>query len=469
MKRVLNPLIAVIVLAFVAGAGWWYLNRSPSDWPHIDAGLKATLARLGVGDTTPSAGVAASGFIEADEVSVSTEVGGRVMALSVGDGDEVQRGQELVRLDDSLLQAQIEIAEADVAIAEARLAQLKAGVRRETLDYALALLEQAKTGQEAALVAWEDAQQMVVDPQELEIAIVAARARVAVAALQQRQALALANSAQTGREFAQEVVAALEDFEPFVVGEEPYRIKIKRPMDALPVARQRQAIATYQAWEAWTGYAQAQSAQASSEQYLVELLRQQANPRALEASAAAAEAQYQIASANVAVVQAGLDGLQIGATPEQQAVAEAQVAAATAAREALTAQAAKFTLQAPITGLVLELPVQVGELAQPGAALLVLADLDSLSLTVYVPEDRLGRIQVGQPVSVTVDAYPTRTFEGRVTSVAAEAEFTPQNIQSREERANMVFAVQVGLPNAAHALKPGMPAEAVLWPAAAGE
>jgi multidrug efflux pump subunit AcrA (membrane-fusion protein) len=94
--------------------------------------------------------------------------------------------------------------------------------------------------------------------------------------------------------------------------------------------------------------------------------------------------------------------------------------------------------------------------------LLTLADLDRVTLTVYVPESDLGQVQLGQPVSVTVDAYPERVFPGTAVFVASEAEFTPKNIQTREERVNMVFAVKVKLPNGDHALKPGMPADAVL-------
>jgi HlyD family secretion protein len=182
----------------------------------------------------------------------------------------------------------------------------------------------------------------------------------------------------------------------------------------------------------------------------------------LEAQANAARSQVEIAATGVELAQAQLEGLEMGATPEQIAAAEAQVAIARAALESLQVQATKFTLQAPISGLVLERPVHVGEVALPGAPLVTLADLDHLTLTVYVPEDQLGRVQIGQPVSVTVDAYPGRAFTGSVSFIAGQAEFTPKNVQTREERVNMVFAVKVQLPNPDHALKPGMPADAVL-------
>ena len=83
-------------------------------------------------------------------------------------------------------------------------------------------------------------------------------------------------------------------------------------------------------------------------------------------------------------------------------------------------------------------------------------------LEVYVPENRVGMVQLGQPVTVTVDAYPDRAFTGTVDFISSRAEFTPQNVQTQAERVNMVFAVKVRLPNPDHALRPGMPADAAL-------
>jgi multidrug resistance efflux pump len=420
--------------------------------------------------------------------------------LQADEGDEVTKGQMLVELDASLLRSQIEAAEADLAVAEAKLAQVKAGVRKETLDYAKALLEQAKTAQEAARIAWVDAQAMLNNPQDLELALVAARAQLAVLKRQERQAQALADSAQASREFADEVVRLLEGFEPSSewvliarytvdtlppeiplppnVGNGEYlidglkivvqdgivsvykEIRITIPADELDRARYQQAESTYQSWLAWNGLEQADVARKGVEDYLAELTAQEADPLALKAQADGAKAQYEIAAAAVEVAQAQVEGLRLGATPEQIAVAEAQVEMARAALEALKVQAEKLALKAPITGLVMERPVHVGEVALPGAPLMALADLDRLTLTVYVPENQLGQVQLGQTVSVTVDAYPERVFLGTVAFVSDQAEFTPKDVQSRQERENLVFAVRVNLPNPDHALKPGMPGDA---------
>jgi multidrug resistance efflux pump len=93
-----------------------------------------------------------------------------------------------------------------------------------------------------------------------------------------------------------------------------------------------------------------------------------------------------------------------------------------------------------------------------------LANLDEVTLVIYIPENRIGQIQIGQPVEVSVDSFPGEVFTGRVATIAGEAEFTPRNVQTQEERVNLVFAVKVVIPNPDYALKPGMPADVVIQP-----
>jgi HlyD family secretion protein len=502
LKRAIIVLAVLLVIGGAAGGAWWYINQHPEWWFWLQGEFKKAVAELGLEPMAPPPGIVASGFIEADEASVTTDLGGRIVALYADEGDEVEQGQVLVRLDDSLLLGQIQSAEAEVAMAEAMLAQVKAGVPPAKLAVARTQLQQAVAAQEAARVAWEDAQAMRDNPQDLELSITAARAQLGVLDFQQQQAQALANAAQTGRDFADTLVSDLESFEPhrewvevgqFRAGEVPpdlpippnlgdgeYRfgkykvvvqggtitvyvqVMVKVPAAALEQARYQQATATYQSWTAWTALAQAEVARSGTQDYVAQLNQQAANPLTLQAQVDAAESQYQIAIANVALAQAQVTGLEMGATPEQIAAAEAQVQVAHAGLEALQVQIDKFTLTAPISGLVLERPVQVGEVAMPGAPQMTLGDLDHVTLTLYVPEDQLGQVRLGQPVSVTVDAYPGRAFLGSVMFIASQAEFTPKNVQTKEERVSMVFAVKVALPNPDHALKPGTPADAVI-------
>ena len=119
-------------------------------------------------------------------------------------------------------------------------------------------------------------------------------------------------------------------------------------------------------------------------------------------------------------------------------------------------------IRSPLSGVLLERVAEPGEFLTPGGTLLVVADPSTLTLTVYVPEDRIGGVQLGQVYPVTVDSFPGKSFPGRVSYISDQAEFTPRNVQTVEGRKITVFAVRLTLANPDLALKPGMPADVQL-------
>ena len=166
------------------------------------------------------------------------------------------------------------------------------------------------------------------------------------------------------------------------------------------------------------------------------------------------------ASGTVEAVEVRM-GTQLGGTVETVNVAEGSSVKAgqLLARLHPGASAQEENIRAPLNGVVLERLFEPGEIATPGSTLLVLGDLFTLNLTVYVPEDRYGQIILGQTYPVTVDSFPGTTFQGLVTHMADRAEFTPRNVQTVEGRKTTVFAVRLGIANPNLVLKPGMPAD----------
>jgi membrane fusion protein YbhG len=132
-----------------------------------------------------------------------------------------------------------------------------------------------------------------------------------------------------------------------------------------------------------------------------------------------------------------------------------------------------FAIRSPIAGKILTRTVERGERVGDGTPLFTLVDPDRLYVKIYVPEPSIGKVALEQEARVYVDAYPGRAFAARVSKVSQEAEFTPKNVETREERLRLVFAVEVALAeNPDGVLKPGMPADAVVrtqadapWPA----
>jgi multidrug resistance efflux pump len=163
----------------------------------------------------------------------------------------------------------------------------------------------------------------------------------------------------------------------------------------------------------------------------------------------------------VALASAQVQALEAGLSDAQLAAIEARVGEARAALDALREQREMYDLTSPITGSVVDVVGRVGEVAAQGAPLLTIADLESLTLKVFVAGPALGRIQLGQRVTVTVDSFPDRTFAGTVSYISDQAQFTPRNVATKEERENLVFAVDIQLADTSGALKPGMPADVI--------
>jgi multidrug resistance efflux pump len=116
-------------------------------------------------------------------------------------------------------------------------------------------------------------------------------------------------------------------------------------------------------------------------------------------------------------------------------------------------------VRSPVDGVVLERSIEPFEIASPGGNLITVANLDDLTLTVFVPEDRYGKIFLGQLCQITVDSYPGVFFSGAVSHIADQAEFTPRNIQTVDSRKSTVFAIRIKLAPSGGKLKPGMPAD----------
>jgi HlyD family secretion protein len=172
-----------------------------------------------------------------------------------------------------------------------------------------------------------------------------------------------------------------------------------------------------------------------------------------------------VAAARVKQARENLTRLKNGSRPEEIASARARVGVSDARIAQLEQQRVDATVVSPTAGVVTEKIAQAGELLQAGAPLCVITDLADAWLTVYIGEPDLGRIRIGQKATVVTDDGQTR--EGKITFVASKAEFTPRNVQTRDERVKLVYKVKVGLDNRDGLFKPGMPAEARFQKAAA--
>ncbi|MEO8082605.1 MAG: efflux RND transporter periplasmic adaptor subunit [Ardenticatenales bacterium] len=183
------------------------------------------------------------------------------------------------------------------------------------------------------------------------------------------------------------------------------------------------------------------------------------DPALLDAQRAQAAAAAEVATQAVAAAQAAAGTSTQGAGAVQLAAARAQASAAASAVRVLDVQATKLTVRAPITGVVLARAIEPGEIAGPGATLLVIGRMDDLSLKVFVPEDRYGNIDLGQTAEVRADAFGSQIFDATVTHIDETAQFTPRNVQTVAGRRSTVYGIRLRVVNKRDRLKPGMPAD----------
>lgn len=464
MQNKAKKIIAVMLILAALGAGGWLLSRQPS--------VTGWMASLWQKTSNPSVHLAAdsspgsltsAGSIEATQVSIASEVGGRVVEVLAEEGQAVQPGQVLVRFSDTLLQSQLQQAQAQLKLAQANYDLVAAGPQNEQRQNAI----------QAARLEVTSAQQARADLDEYA-ALKRAQAQQAMAAAD--KALDRANdrlesvtstAEQTDIDAAQATVVMAKDrLDKANKNYEPYE---KKPEDNLTravllskvaaaqkayddaVTRLNNLLGTANAYELALAQADQALAQAQLDQARLEYekLKDGPDPEAV------ALAEARLASARARLAAAEADPI----TREQLNVAQAQVDIAQAAVAVLQAQMEKLIIKAPSAGIVLTRSVEPGETVLAGTNLLTIANMDRLNVTVYIPEDRYGTINLGQAAQISVDSFPGVLFTASVNYIADKAEFTPRNVQTAEGRRTTVFAVRLLVENQSGKLKPGMPVD----------
>ncbi|HXX36563.1 MAG TPA: HlyD family efflux transporter periplasmic adaptor subunit [bacterium] len=370
--------------------------------------------------------------IEATTVDVTARVPGRVLHLVAHEGQQVRAGSVLAELEP-------QEADAQVAAARAVLAQAAAQV----LEAQLAVV----------------AQQQAADAQ---IGQAAAQLRAAGTAVPQSEA-ALAIAERTSREAVTAATARLRAAEAQVESVRSARTTAERDLARQKALFSAGAVAADQVDAAQTKYdtlvAQARASEEAVAQARADVATARANLMQVRIQQRAVEA----AQAAVAHARATLEEAESGYTvvaQQRQLLAAAQ-ASFSQARANLTYAglvAADNDILAPCNGLIQTRNVEEGEVLPAGAALYTVIDPTDLWVRIYVREDVIGLVKIGQRARITIDTLPGEVFTGRVTQISDQPEFTTVNVQTKEDRIKLVFGVKVQVADPAHRLQPGMPA-----------
>lgn len=405
----------------------------------------------------------ASGVISATSVNVAPEMSGRVQEVYAKEGDTVTAGDALVRFDCSIVEAQRAQAKAGVAQAEAGLAGANAASFSALAQYALTRqgVEQQNTPNRVGV--WNtDVDNAIELPswyfQNVEqITAATAEVEAAETALDVEKA----NLADELKKVSNSDFVAAES-------------RLAEAQIAFGVA----TLTHDQAQDATNNVDLTDVTEIALNSAENELNSAQSNyDRMLTTSSAKSvmEARARVSAAQARLDNAGdvLRSLRVGAESLQIKAAQASVDQAntgitqasiglTQAQATLTLldlQVEKCVVSAPRSGVITARNLENGEIAPAGGIVMTISELSPLTLTVYVPEDQYGLIDLGQRVSISVDSFANQTFTGVVRSIADEGEFTPRNVQTADGRKATVYAVKIEVQNEDELLKPGMPAD----------
>ena len=342
-----------------------------------------------------------SGNIELKDARIGFKIAGLVVERPVSEGEFIETGQVVARLDSSDLVQEVALRKAELQAAQASLAELEAGFRTEEIAQAEANMEKAQFRLDELLAGSR--------PQE----VAAAEASV--------------RHAQADTSY------------------------LKIEFDRRTKLLSSNTIAQKEFDRAKSEYERALATLNEAKENLKLI---QEGPRKEQIDQARADLQE--ARQHYILMKKG---------PREETIeqARARVGQAGSALALAQIQLGYATITAPFSGLVLSENIEAGEYVAPGTPVITLGDIKNVWLRAYINQTELGRVKPGQKVHVTTDTYPEKIYEGRISFISSEAEFTPKNVQTQKERVKLVYRIKIDIPNPDMELKPGMPADAVIF------
>jgi HlyD family secretion protein len=355
--------------------------------------------------------IKASGHIEVTEVDMSFRIPGHVAKLYVDEGMKPKKGEALAELDQEIIKARRDQAEAQVRELEAREASLAMTIKiqEEVLD---AEINRAKAGVKAA------------DARYLSLKTGSREQEIAEAAAARDQAKFESENRERDYQRMKELFS-----------------------NKIISASQYDAART-----------SAEAARAAYEAALERYRLVKAGPR----DEVVLEGKANLAGSSAGLVAAEAGRKEVEKLKLDLLALQAQRDQAKAALAIAEEDVKKSRLYSPFDGFVTVKDVEEGEYVQAGTPVITVADLDEVWVKTYVPETQLGRVYLGQEAEVISDTFPGKTYPGTVTFISPEAEFTPKNVQTKEERVKLVYRIKVTLQNPKQELKPGMPVDVIL-------
>jgi HlyD family secretion protein len=342
-----------------------------------------------------------NGRIEGTEVAVGTRLLGRVISVHATEGQEVRKGDLLIELDPKDIQAGHDETLAAVSHAKHNLASAKENVFRSKEQYI-----KSQIGLE-----------LIKKQTELNIKQATSAVKEAEAAV--AQAKAITNKVKTDFDHATTLqkTNAVSD------------IELENARDSFLAQQAAVSMVERRLEQMRDALKLAEARRSEIEMQTHDLAAMESTVRQANAAVGVAEAQLKSAEAGVRLIENQLHDMKV---------------------------------YAPCDGVVITRVVEPGEIAMAGSPVMVIVDFNRLYLKGYLPSNLISQIKLNNPAKMHIDAYPDKSFQAKVSKISQEAEFTPKNVDTPQQRVKLVFGVEIEVENSSRTFKPGMPADAVI-------
>src|SRR5579862_14827 len=353
--------------------------------------------------------IVVSGNIELTQVDIAFKTAGRLIERTVNEGDAVQKDMVIARLDREQLLRQRDTAQAALGTAQAQLAESESALKwqRETMQADLQLRNADLSAAKSQLLQLKNGSR----PQEIQEATAA-------------------------------VAAAQSQYD-----------RAKKDWDRAQTLYKNDDISTSQFDQFRTRF---ESADANLKQTKEHAGLVQAGPRA--ETIESASAQVERAQASLRMGQA--NAIETKRREQDIVARQGDIERAKSQIALIDSELADTIAVSPINGIVLVKAADPGEILAPGTSVVTVGDIEHPWLRAYIREQDLGRVKLGAKAKVTTDSFPGKTYDGKISFISSEAEFTPKQIQTSEERVKLVYRVKIEIDNPRHELKSNMPADA---------
>lgn len=353
--------------------------------------------------------IEASGTVESNSVAVSSEVTGTIIESDIKEGDKISSGQIIAHVNNTILKNQYEQAKINYEIAEKNMVLIDTNIKNFKLQH----IDTVQQAQNAYLSAEAEYEKIMEGASSDEI----------------KQAEEAVSQAEINKSY------------------------MKTNLDRSKELLEQGALSQSMFDETQKSYnvAEAQYNTAVSQLNLVKSYPTAASAKAVENKMLQAKAGYELAISN--------GNTQLQQLQNQLEISKVQLEQSKKVVEQSKVELDKTAITSPIDGVVNSLFFKQGEFISIGKQIAEIYNPDDIEIIAYISEANIGYVKIGQEVNIFVDSYDNQTFNGKVKRINDKAEFTPKNIQTKEERVNTVFEVKIEVVDTKGVIKPGMPVD----------